>query len=613
MSDMMLVAQNGAVCYVDYENYGGAAYWVRLYDMRYDGRLPHRSGSSLRVAYVVDGVVKARGKVPQRRLMPNEYVIATSFHDWLDEHASVGQTIKIVPAHPFRPNTYRHKLHVTNRPLAKGNTVGAYTPKYGRQTPKTLFRHELVVSKGRVVQRGGGSSRIPKDGFVIAAHGSPIGFTSTWGMIGAKVELSDDSLTITIDDEAWFLNAEYYLHTVRQQLANSRKPASFIANTRIAIKRLKDRLALARKTLPDNRQESWKLVQNTIKEAKQLLYASCNSPKGEARVVLTPWPMTGRRLLQHIDRLKGAGIDTDIVCWTKGKDEETKEMFRTLQLHGIRPVLWTNLPMNCRFKPLQEQLSAHPDWADYNIHGKQTRRKAPDPANPEAMAWWCKQVEEKCRDLDMYGILFDYEGYYGGYSELSIKKFIAKEKLDSSFDPRKIKNKKSVLARKWYNWRRQLIVNATHQLAQACRRGRPGIKVINCVVAPNYSAKYYADEGMRMIWKDWVDMGTFDITTAMVYSQDAQWVIDSCKKSLKMINGRTPFWPLIILYPETGGGVTIEPELLVKQVEGVRNAGVKDGIGLFMSVQFMSYRGWRGNDIYDCLRYGLFRSTATQR
>ena len=72
--------------------------------------------------------------------------------------------------------------------------------------------------------------------------------------------------------------------------------------------------------------------------------------------------------------------------------------------------------------------------------------------------------------------------------------------------------------------------------------------------------------------------------------------------------GRIPFWPILILYPETGGSVPIEPELLIEQVEAARSVGAQ-GIGLFMVGQIMPEQGPRADDLYECMRYGLFRST----
>ena len=303
--------------------------------------------------------------------------------------------------------------------------------------------------------------------------------------------------------------------------------------------------------------------------------------------------------------METAGIDTALVlCGEAGRSSgDANTMFRQLRAHGIRPILWSFLPCS-PVEPFGKALEAHPDWTDESATGP---LDAPDPACPEAMSWHCDAVERACRELDIDGIAFDYEGYSGGYSERSRQAFIAQEELSSSFDPGKldVSSDDDPVARKWRDWRRALIVGAGHQLAQAARRGRPGISVIGCVTAPGYRSSV---ESMFMIWPDWLELETFDAITTMAYAQDARWVTSSCREAVEIIAGRVPFWPSLILYPETGGSMPIEPELLIDQVEGARRVGAQ-GVLLFMAEQFRTHQGPRGDDLYNCLRHGLFRSS----
>ncbi|HJN18805.1 MAG TPA: family 10 glycosylhydrolase [Armatimonadota bacterium] len=605
-SDRMLLAQDGAACYVDFENPSNrpARGWVALYDMRCGGELPPRAPAT-QVVLISDGAVKSRGGVPPERLGPNEYWVMARFDDWLDLHATPGQRLDVTPATPFRPNVYSHPIDLIDKPILTNNQLAIYTPRLGRTTPSSIFRRELVVSGGRVIQWGGGNCEIPQDGFVISSHGSTALWISHRGMIGAKAAFDDEDATITIDEGAWLRNAQHQLNNVRQRLAARAVDSPPPARGRRRLRALRKTLAEARARTDSDPQSSWQSVRKVIADAKQLLYTTVDSPDDEVRGVWMPGVLTGPPLDTFIRRMETAGINTALAIRGQAarSSGDANTMFRRLRARGIRPILWSFLPCS-PVESFDEALEAHPDWTD---HSKTGALNLPDPACPEAMAWHCDAVERACRELDIDGIAFDYEGYDGGYSERSRQAFIAQEKLDLSCDPGELDQSADddPVARKWRDWRRALIVRATHQLAEAARKGKPNIQVIGCVTAPSYRS---SAERMYMIWPDWLELGTFDAITTMVYAQDARWVTDSCREATEIIAGRVPFWPSLILYPETSGSVPIEPELLIDQVEGARRVGA-EGILLFMGVQFASYQGPRGDDVYNCLRHGLFRSS----
>ena len=605
-SDRMLLAPDGAARYVDFENPSNtpARGWVALYDVRYGKKLPPRVPGT-QVAFISGGSVKSRGEAPPKQLAPNDYWVVARLDDWLDQHAAPGQSLNVTPATPFRPNVYQHPIDLIDEPIRVMNQLAVYTPKLGRVSPATIFRRELVVSKGRVIQVGGGNCPIPKDGFVISGVGSAALWISHRGMIGAQAAFDDERITLTIDAEAWLRHAQHHLDRVRQRLGATSADVPAAAEARARLDALQGTLAQARAQLDTDRSGSWQSVQKVLADAKQLLFTTVQSPPGEVRGVWMPGVLTGPPLEAFVRRMQMAGIDTAVVLCSEAarRSGDANAMFRRLKAHGIRPMLWSWLPCS-PVEPFTEALEAHPDWADHSATGP---LKAPDPACPEAMAWHCEAVGRACRELDIDGIAFDYEGYDGGYSERSRQAFIAREKLSASFDPTNLdrSSEDDPLARKWRDWRRALIIRAGHELAQAARKGRPGISVIGCVTAHGYRSSF---ERMFMIWPDWIELGTYDAITTMAYAQDARWVTASCHKTAELIAGRVPFWPTLILYPETGGSVPIEPELLIDQVQGARRVGAK-GILLFMGHQLGSYQGPRGDDLYHCLRHGLFRSS----
>lgn len=603
-SDRMLIVDDGTVRYVDFENSVDypARDFITIFDRNYTGTLPQVI-PGYPIVWISGGVVKTIDKTPEK-LGPDDFLIVEKFGTF-----KLGQAIRVVKARPFRPNTYTHRLDFVGTPITASDQMAVYTSKMGSKTPSFVFRRELVVSNGRIIQRGGGNCPIPEDGFVISGHGTSSLWLSQWGMIGARAEYQDSQVTITVDEEAWFRHVQYYLHLIRQRCDKTARN-----DWKEELHRLTEMLPGARPASASEQEPSWMKVQGILEKVKRLLYRTTESPAVEVRGVFLSDVPSEVELEKLVDRFKSAGINMVIPLSNSGAPSDivkTNRVAVKFREQGIKTVLWTMLPMGS-FVPFKEMLKAHPDWSDMDKKGtlNRTGTEVPDLANAEAMNWWCNALEAFCRQTECDGILFDYEGYQGGFSRRSMEGFIAQEKLNASFDPRDEKQMSEELSNKWTAWRRKLIVEGTHQLARAAKKGKPTIQVVGCFVAPSYHAPGMTEtDALHMLWPAWIERGTFDAITTMVYAQDARWVTERCREMAEIIKGRQPLWPTLILYPETGGSSPIEPELLIDQVEGVRQAGGK-GVLLFMGAQFLPYQGPAGDDLYRCLRYGLFRSTS---
>jgi hypothetical protein len=451
----------------------------------------------------------------------------------------------------------------------------------------------LIVDNGRVIVRGGGGSAIPANGFVMAGWGPSALWLNHWGMIGAQCVVNGSQVTITVDAEAWFQNAQYYLN-----LAGARGGATAT---------LAATLAVASAERDSNPAESWQLVSQVIADAKELLYTTAVSPEGEIRGVIEVGIPAGSDLSDQIVKFKSAGVNT--VMALKSLDDpnaiaDIKTAFAQYKASGLAPILWTFLPMN-PIRSCAAILTQHPDWQDIDKGGHTLGK--PDTACSAAMDWWCGDTADAVASCELDGIMFDYEGYNGGYSECSRQGFIAQEGLGQSFDPKTLNlaNLNDPLVCKWLTWLRGLIINAGNRLSQSARAARPQIQVVGCVASDSSGV---LNSNVLNVWPDWLDMGTFDAIQGMFYAQNAKWVGDTIQDSVEMINGRCASWPALILYPETGGSSVIEPELLIDQVEAARLNGA-EGVFLFMGEQFMSYQGPSGDDIFNCLRDGLFCSS----
>ena len=603
----MLVAADGAVCYVDFTNAARtpAAAWVAVYDADYAEVLPKPRSDSVQTALVSKDVVVARDHVPTT-IGQGEFYAVLRFDDWLSRHAPEGSVLKLVDAPPFRPGTKSHKIDLVDKPLAASNQMVVYTTAMGATTPDTIFRRELLVAEGRIVGRGGGSCAIPAGGFVVSGHLMSALWLSRWGMIGARVTRLPGTVTVETDAETWFRHARYYLDLV------ARRPIGTAVHARDTRRRQWARLgadlAQARQDAAGRPEESWTTVCNVIRDSKNMLYASVESPASELRGVWMPGLLDGPYLERFVRRMREAGVNAvgpQVLDWSDDGIGRLNAMARRLRADGIKTFAWTWLPAQT-LVPVEAVLAEHPDWED---HSRSKALARLDLANAEALAWACRSVTRACRKAEIDGILFDYEGYHGGYSQASRAAFIAREELPDSFDPAALGGDDRESAAKWRQWRRDLLAEATTRLAAAARDGRPGITVVASCNAPDYSPGFYGDEALHMVWPDFLKDGAFDAVSPMAYAQDARWVARSCAKAAGIVGDRAALTPSLILYPETGGSAPIEPELLIDQVEGVRAAGAS-GVWLFMGVQLMPHQGAAGDDLYDCLRQGLFRSTA---
>jgi hypothetical protein len=608
----MLVAEDGAVCYIDFENPSDfpSRGFISLFDSKYQGPLsPKPAAGSSQVVIVSNGIVKSRGEAAPANIVKGDYVVWARFNDWLDAHAVPGSRLQIKTAAPFRPDSHTHQLDIIDGTITEQLNMACYTPSFGKRTPNTVFRREAIVSRGRIIRLGGGSSIIPADGFVLSGWGMSALWISHWGLVGAKVSIDNNKVTIIVDEEAWFRHAEYYMSLLNSRFGSKLRVGTVLPGDQaVRMKTLHNNLVKARSLLRSHPDKSWAMVFRTIADAKKLLYESTSSPPGKVRGVILASVPTGARLQEYITRFESAGINTIVPLVNKYDDLKQLDIVSPqLRSHGIKTIAWMWLPLTPTGK-FDAMLQDHPDWADKSLDGSLS---TPDPACPEAMKWWCQDTETAFRASKIDALLLDYEGFQGGYSELSRQQFCAKEGIDQSFDPRKLSqlSKDDPVVRKWSAWRRELTVRMVDQLVKAVRRGRPKVHVNACVTAINYmGGDIPVDQTLHMIWPDWVRLKTFDSISTMVYAQDAGWVEKSVKATVKLINGTCPYWPILILYPETGGSMPIEPELLIEEAEGARRAGTNDVL-LFLGDQFMPVQGSSGDDLYNCLRYGLFRSS----
>ena len=135
-SERMLIARDGSVCYVDFDNAaGGASDWVSLYDHRYTGALP-KPGTVVQTALVRDGVVVARDAPSPTSLAPGE-------------HLALGQTLAAATHHsPRVPRicTLVPSAHLQTLTTRSGNrpalfVVRAFAGKLNSADILILARH----------------------------------------------------------------------------------------------------------------------------------------------------------------------------------------------------------------------------------------------------------------------------------------------------------------------------------------------------------------------------------------------------------------------------------------------------------------------------------------
>lgn len=185
-----------------------------------------------------------------------------------------------------------------------------YTPSFGESTKTNVYGYEITVEDGYVTKLGGGNSTIPKNGFVVSGHGVNSSFLSANSIIGAKVDVTDDIVTITQDVESYAYQSEQAMEKAEQSIAKAR--AEWID---VPLGEATTSLQSARALLNQANEETDPVIAlDTVRQATQLAYDayyySIDSGVAEQRAVWhRPKESTLAGVETVLDRMERAGFN----------------------------------------------------------------------------------------------------------------------------------------------------------------------------------------------------------------------------------------------------------------------------------------------------------------
>ena len=232
------------------------------------------------------------------------------------------------------------------------------------------------------------------------------------------------------------------------------------------------------------------------------------------------------------------------------------------------------------------------------------------PKNRKAV---CEEVIRICKLFEADGVMFDYEGYKGGYGKESIKRFcdvqnIAAQKFNAA-------NISGEMAKKWEAWQRKNVKTMLFEVSKALQTMPRPRKVALCVFPGGARDVKSLKEGTTAhpgpaVWLDWLKTSHFDIVQFMLYAQDVNWLKERTNVLFPLLrtnNKKLKIESWLIYWPETCGWTNPVPvDNLLRQSDAMIRAG-SDGVSFFSSSNINTLNMPYFEIFFDAMRNGVYR------
>jgi len=572
-AELTLETSDGSLYHLDGFNMEPWADSIVLYDS--NGSLPEVPFTLIEKGIVIETAVSEKVS-----LTKGNYAIAaragTSLGGgslaWLNDHVKKGDKISFYPALPFVPFKITFPFDLCDQEIYKDGQLAVFTPVFGVKTPSSIYRQQAIVSNGRVVDLAGGGAEIPKDGLVLSGHGTGVapGGASCirkWCGIGNRVVVDFNARTITVftDKETWILRAKYNIKKAEKFInANSSQLTKVdltLANDNLS--EAKNELNEAEKELSNsNLNVAWAHVKSSLVLSENAIRAGSLpiSPKG-LRSVATAQILDAREL----SIVKQAGFNNVTVLFNKDNPDqntidEYKDFVNRCHFLGLKVRLWTWLPEHF---PMSEEKKAKLP-RDKKKTGEDVFL---DISVPEVVKVVSESVYETCKKIKPDSIMYDYEMWFGGYGNNSVKLFCKMNNLDpNNFNP---SNLSDDFARKWELWHQQLVRDFLYACSDAAHKA--SVKA-DFVINLHDIGKTAASPGSN-VWLAWLKSNKFDSISPMCYTQSPEWLsvrLPEFCKTIKNVNPKIDINPWLIYWPETcGWQYPIPTDLLLEETDTV--------------------------------------------
>jgi uncharacterized lipoprotein YddW (UPF0748 family) len=498
-----------------------------------------------------------------------------------------------------------------------------YTPAYGKPATGTnQWGVEATVKNDIVVKIGGNNSPIHAGEYILSGHGRARIFLQRNVRVGAKIQRTDTSVSVTFDLESFRI----YSDMRRGELLRK-------------YEKIKDQLSEADRTLLKTAIDSLKIVRNTSAENSTASVDSSLYDEGmrlldeiEYRISLSlavegrgiwhrPVEKNKDEIAATVRRLAGAGFNMIFLetIWrgetiypgfiTQQKKEFTgfdplREFIEEGKKQGVEIHAWIHT-FFVGYLGNQEDTSSgpillkHPEWRLVKRNGESVSSAEPgylyvNPANPQAQDFIASLYREvRTNYSDLAGIQMDYIRYpvnvpldeSSDYSAISRERF----KEYSGIDPMEINPADHPEQwEQWGKWREQVITGFVKRI----RWENPEV-LLSADIFPDIEE---AEKTKMQNWSAWANSGYINVLAPMVYTVNTDWINEAIGRMRSQIGDRFPLYIGLAPY------LRLTPSQLLQQIEVCRDLRAS-GVILFST-----------SDVSDeqlrLLRIGPFRSNA---
>lgn len=427
--------------------------------------------------------------------------------------------------------------------LRGANQLVVYTPTFGFRTNTNEFGTEAVITEDTVTSLSGADSLIPANGVVISGHGLAKKWINENVMLGAKIYIDRENMTITsiITSDTFLFGARERIKEV-QDMMNYYSDQSYNYNSRKTeqnLSRARDYINKAERNGENSQKYASKAIEYADAAMTTVIPYNSNELKG---VWIRPTYHSVEAITDVLDRIADAGINNvfietyyhgQTIFPSKTMEEygfikqnpeyadfdHLKVWINEAHKRRIRVHIWFETFYVGNRSPESNPeyiLNKHPDWANYqkrNVDSETIPYSVSehngyflDPANPEVQDFLYKLVSEIISRYRPDGINLDYIRYpqslaktFSNY-ELSNWGYTkwARNEFHSMFgvDPIELTTSDDL----WIDWRNYRCNKISDFVAKISKLARSNDIQITAVIFPN---RDMALDTKLQDWRTW--------------------------------------------------------------------------------------------------------------
>ena len=336
-----------------------------------------------------------------------------------------------------------------NYPGLRGaNQLVIYTPAFGYRTNTNEFGTEAVIRGDTVTSLSGADSLIPTDGIVISGHGRAKKWINENVMLGAKIYINAENMTITS-----YVTSDTFLYGARERIKEVRDMMSYYSSetanynsrkTEQNLNRAQDYIHKAQRNGENSQKFATKAIDYADLAMTTVIPYNPNELKG---VWIRPTYHTIDEIIDVLDRMAESGINNvfietyyhgQTIFPSKTMEEygfikqnpeyadfdHLKVWMHEAHRRGIKVHIWFESFYVGNKSPESNPeyiLNKKPEWANYqkrNVDSETIPYSVSehngyflDPANPEVQEFLYKLISEIILRYRPDGINLDYIRY----------------------------------------------------------------------------------------------------------------------------------------------------------------------------------------------------------